>query len=305
MTKLGRLTRKRGTEPAATARSSVMRQLVHGRADRSVTLARSHRQSEAMKLVTLVHSTWTPRLRAAVGELKVCVCGDSQTFCDALASGVGDVAFVDPGLVTPAQQSTVREAIQRTAIPVVIWTDLRPGAAAFLLDIVAAGARQILIRDFEDSSENIRRIVDALPLRSCAVTFLEEARSSLSLLPLLLRMPVIRLFTDQTIQSSKDLCCIVGAPRRSIDRWFLAARQKPSAWWVSAARILRTLSPLEAGVPLCQVLCLHNFGTRRSFRRQVAALTGLSVVEFTGLAAGDGSRIVRLLAQGLKFGGGI
>ena len=258
-----------------------------------------------MKLIALVHSTWIPRLRAAIADLELFVCGDSQTFCNKLASGIGVVAFVDPGLITPAQQPAVRDAVERTMIPVVICTDLRPAAAVFLLDMVAAGASQIIIRDIEDNSENIRRIVNALPLRSRTVTFLEEARSSLRLLPLILRVPVIRLFSDKTIQSSKDLCCIVGAPRRSIDRWFLTARQKPSAWWVSAARILRTLSPLEAGLPLGEVLCLENFATRRSFRRQLAVLTRLSVTDFTALARRDGNQIVRLLAQGLRFEGGI
>lgn len=291
MAKPGAATNRRGTGPAVRGR------VIHP------GLARSNRAPEPMKLVTLAHSTWIPRLHAAVADSELVVCADSRSFCNALVSGLGVVAFVDPGLVTSAQQSDVRAAVQRSAIPVVICTDLRPSTAVFLLDLVAAGVSQIIIRDIEDSPESIRSMLNALPLRSRSVTFLEEARSSLAELPLLLRMPVVRLFSDRTIQSSKDLCSIVGAPRRSIDRWFVAARQKPSAWWVSAARILRTLSPLEAGTPLSQVLCLQNFATRRSFRRQIAALTGLSVAEFSGLAVRDGNQIVRLLARGLKYEG--
>ena len=113
----------------------------------------------------------------------VFACGDAQTFCNELASGAVVAAFVDPGLVLPAQQSPVREAIERSEIPVVICTDLLPSTVLFLLDVVAAGASQIIVREIEDSLENIRGIVSALPLRSPAVCFLGEARSSLRLSP--------------------------------------------------------------------------------------------------------------------------
>src|SRR5438132_14282638 len=110
--------------------------------------------TEPMKLVALVHSTWIPRLRAALGDSELFACGDAQTFCNELASGAVVAAFVDPGLVLPAQQSPVREAIERSEIPVVICTDLLPSTVLFLLDVVAAGASQSIVREVEDSLED-------------------------------------------------------------------------------------------------------------------------------------------------------
>ena len=163
----------------------------------------------------------------------------------ALTDGVSDALVIDPTVIPDPAFEALIAAMTVRPTPVLVYTPLSTVGARRVVRIAELGPHELVLRDFDDSPDELRRKVPALVRPSVSAMLLSSVAPQLRGLPERLQIATVRLFSaGQRVRWVDELAESAQLGRRTIDRWMSRAGLNGSAMLLDTTRLAQVWEPI-------------------------------------------------------------
>lgn len=174
-----------------------------------------------MKILALLQTGAHDVLERALTDDQRLVSAKDADSAVAALRGTGCDAFVfDPVLVNATDFEAVMRVVGQSRVPMLVYTTLDPLAARRIVEVVEVAAREIVLRDTDDTPELLRAKLAALVRPSVRAMVLSRIAPHLRAFPDPLQTAAVGLFGRTPLPRwVNSLVDETGLARRTVDRW--------------------------------------------------------------------------------------
>jgi hypothetical protein len=189
--------------------------------------------------------------------------GGAKSVASALREGRCDAIVLDPAMLDSDEFESVMSAVNRSGVPMMLYTTLGGVAARRIVQAVDGVAHELVFRGSDDAPELVQRKLAALVAPSAPAILLSHAASHFRAFPDRLQTVSVSLFGRSSLPRwVNGLVKESGLARRTVDRWMHNGGIAGAARLLDTARLARVWEPLvERGMTENEVA--HRFGYAR------------------------------------------
>ncbi len=220
--------------------------------------------------------------RSLTGDQQLSRAGSSDSVAASLRERRCDALVLDPGMLNAADFEQVLSALNKSRVPMLIYTTLGGESARRIVEAVDGCAHELVLRGSDDMPELFQRHIKALTAPSAPAMLLSKAAAHFRAFPPKLQTVSVSLFARSALPRWVDgIVKESGLARRTVDRWMHNGGISGPGRLLDAARLARVWEPLvEHGMPVEQVAMRCGYERLRLFTAHARRLTGVGPLEF-------------------------
>lgn len=202
-----------------------------------MALGRSRiRHSGDTLVLALVSSELRQRLAARISSITMCESWDELS--GALENIAPTVVFLDPAIGDDFQSRTIAIRERHPMAALVVYTEVKPSLIKRALPVFSAGASDLVLAGFDDTTERLASLIAEIQTRNLAEPLLGMISTEICALPEEVRSAVDAMFADPTrVRTVDNLARLAGTSRRRLFRTVKAAGFQSARLLVASARV--------------------------------------------------------------------
>jgi AraC-like DNA-binding protein len=235
-----------------------------------------------MKILALLQSDARQVVeRALTGDQHLAKAAGAESVIATLRENRCEAFVFDPGMLGAADFEAVIGAVNRSGVPVLIYTELEPLTARRIVEVVEFAARELVLRGSDDAPELLHRKLAALVVPSAPAILLSKVAPHFRSFPEPLQTVVVGLFGRSPLPRwVNSLADETGLARRTVDRWMDKVGIFGAARLLDVVRFAGVWEPLvEQQLSVEDVFARCGYARQRLFMAHSRRLVGVSPLE--------------------------
>jgi AraC-like DNA-binding protein len=235
-----------------------------------------------MKILALLPDDAREVLEGSLtGEQTLSRAGSSDSVAASLRERRCDALVLDPRMLNDGDFEQVLTALNKSGVPMLMYTTLGGPAAKRIVAAVDGAARELVLRGSDDMPDVLQRRIKALTAPTAPAMLLSKAASHFRAFPEKLQTVSVSLFGRSTLPRwVGGIVKESGLARRTVDRWMHAGGISGPGRLLDAARLARVWEPLvDRGISVEQVAQRYGYGQLRLLTAHSRRMTGVGPLE--------------------------
>jgi AraC-like DNA-binding protein len=231
-----------------------------------------------MKILALVPDDARHVLeRSLKGPQKLTDAAGVKAVASAIREGRCDAVVLDPAMLDSDEFESVMGAVNKSGVPLLLYTTLGVVSARRVVQAVDGTARELVLRGADDAPELFQRKLAALIAPSAPAILLSHAASHFRAFPDRLQTVSVSLFGRSALPRwVNGLVKESGFARRTVDRWMHNGGIAGAACLLDTVRLARVWEPLvERGMTEDEVARRYGYARVRLLTAHSRRITGV------------------------------